>query len=214
MNKLLFFFLLFYTSIQAQITISGVVTGGHSKNFLSFVSIETASGNKYFTDIDGKFSFTENDNPEFFVVSYIGFESEKVFLKDSKSFYLVNLFPKYYDVNQNKSKALKIIKQVIANKNQNNPEKKLASFKFKSYNKLLITANPDSLKGKIDSVFTERYFKKVLVKIDSSEYKFKKIIEKQHLFETEKVSDFQFINRKLKETVIGLKMSGFRQPVY
>jgi hypothetical protein len=51
-------------------------------------------------------------------------------------------------------------------------------------------------------------------KIDSSDYKFKEIISKQHLFQTEKVSQYQFGNEKLKETILGTKMAGFKQPVY
>jgi hypothetical protein len=46
-------------------------------------------------------------------------------------------------------------------------------------------------------------------KIDSSDYKFKEIISKQHLFQ-KKVSQYQFGNEKLKETILGRK----KQPVY
>jgi hypothetical protein len=45
------------------------------------------------------------------------------------------------------------------------------------------------------------------------DYKFKEIISK-HLFQTEKVSQYQFGNEKLKETILGTKMAGFKQPVY
>jgi hypothetical protein len=41
-------------------------------------------------------------------------------------------------------------------------------------------------------------------KIDS-DYKFKEIISKQHLFQTEKVSQYQFGNEKLKETILGTR---------
>ncbi|RZJ63116.1 MAG: carboxypeptidase-like regulatory domain-containing protein, partial [Flavobacterium sp.] len=42
----------------------------------------------------------------------------------------------------------------------------------------------------------------------------KKFVTRQHFFETEKVSEFQFDGTTLKETVIGTKMSGFKEPVY
>jgi hypothetical protein len=71
---------------------------------------------------------------------------------------------------------------------------KAKTFEFKSYNKLIVSANPDSLKGDIDSVFIENRLVKPS-KIDSSAYKFKEIVSKQHLFQTEKVSQYQFTNQ-------------------
>ncbi|MEG1238653.1 MAG: DUF5686 family protein, partial [Flavobacterium sp.] len=45
-------------------------------------------------------------------------------------------------------------------------------------------------------------------------YKFKEIISKQHLFQTEKVSQYQFGENKLKETVLATKIAGFKNPIY
>jgi hypothetical protein len=114
----------------------------------------------------------------------------------------------------NENPANAIITKVIQLKESNNPEKKLHSFQFKSYNKLLVTASPDSISGKIDTLFVDAVTKDKIAKIDSSDYKFKKIIDKQHLFLTEKVSQFQFEKPLLKETIIGTKMAGFKEPIY
>ena len=81
-------------------------------------------------------------------------------------------------------------------------------------NKLLITADPDSVAGKIDTVFVNAITKDKIAKIDSSDYKFRKLIDKQHLFLTEKVSLFQFEKPMLKETILGTKMAGFKEPIY
>jgi hypothetical protein len=43
---------------------------------------------------------------------------------------------------------------VIENKNKTIPNK-AKTFEFKSYNKIIVSANPDSIKGAIDSVFIE-----------------------------------------------------------
>jgi len=40
------------------------------------------------------------------------------------------------------------------------------------------------------------------------------IIDRQHLFLTEKVSRFQFEKPVLKETILGTKMAGFKEPIY
>jgi hypothetical protein len=113
-----------------------------------------------------------------------------------------------------KNPANPIIRKVIRNKPANDPQKKLKSFAFKSYTKLIVTANPDSITGAIDTVSKRKFFGKGYKKVDSTEYKFKKIIARQHLFETEKVSDYQFDGRRMKETVTGIKMSGFSEPIY
>ena len=107
-----------------------------------------------------------------------------------------------------------IIKKAIQNKTQNNPQKKLKSFEFKSYNKLIVTANPDSINGTIDSVFVTNSYETYLKKLDSTDYKFKQLIKKQHLFQTEKVSKYQYDGKRLKETILGTRMAGFKQPVY
>jgi hypothetical protein len=46
-----------------------------------------------------------------------------------------------------------------------------------------------------------------------SDYKFKEII-RSNIYFKQKVSQYQFGNEKLKETILGTKMAGFKQPVY
>ena len=90
----------------------------------------------------------------------------------------------------------------------------MLSFQFKTYTKLVVSANPDSIVGKIDTVFVKVIAKNKTAKIDSSAYKFKKIIDQQHLFLSEKVSQFQFQKPVVKETILGTKMAGFKEPIY
>ena len=106
--------------------------------------------------------------------------------------------------------AVAIIRKAIALKEQNDPQKRITAFEFKCYNSLVITANPDSISAKIDTLITP----KKSIKIDSSNYKFKKMIQNQHLFQTEKVSLYQYKNNHLKETILGSKMAGLKQPIY
>lgn len=107
-----------------------------------------------------------------------------------------------------------IIRKASRNRDANNPEKRLKSFAFKSYTKLIVTADPDSIRGKLDTVTRRKFLGKCYKKIDSTQYKFKQFICRQHFFETEKVSQFQFDGKNRKETIIGTKMSGFREPIY
>ena len=153
-----------------------------------------------------------------FTVSYLGYTPFQQVITPNKTFYVVALQEKSNDLNEvlipKENVALQIIRKAIAAKSANNPQQKNNSFSFKSYNKLLVTANPDSINGKIDSVFVDKTYCRELVKVDSSNYKFKEIISKQHLFQTEKVSLFQYQNTHLKEVILGTKMAGFKQPIY
>lgn len=209
---------LFFTlTIQAQFQISGIVTDSNNKP-LPFATITTLDNSSTITDVDGKFTFKALTKTGNFTVSYIGFQSKIIALAENKKFYSVSLSQKTDDLKEvivsNENPALTIIKKVIANKNNNNPQKRLKSFDYKTYNKLIVTANPDSIDGRIDSSAVYKDLNKKKINIDSSDYKFKEIISKQHLFQTEKVSQYQFGNNKLKETVLGTKIAGFKNPIY
>ena len=213
---LLFFFLTL--SLQAQFQINGIVKEATTNKPLPFATITTNNGINSISDVDGKFSIITEIPFTSFEISYIGFTKTSVILEKNKKYYLIVLVQKIDDLKEVvvpiENPALGIIKKAIENKDNNNPQKKLRSFEFKSYNKLIVTANPDSIDGRIDSVFVQKSTEKQFSKIDSSDYKFKEVIRQQHLFQTEKVSKYQFANSRLKETILGTKMAGLKQPIY
>jgi hypothetical protein len=216
--KLFCFLTLFFTlTIQAQFQINGIVTDSNNKP-LPFATISTSDNNNTITDVDGKFILNATVRPANFSVSYIGFQTKNIVTAENKKYYPVSLVEQTDALKEvivsNENPALTIIKRVIANKNKNNPQKRLNNFEYKAYNKLIVTANPDSIDGRIDSSAAYKDLNKKTINIDSSDYKFKEIVSKQHLFQTEKVSQYQFGNNKLKETVLGTKIAGFKQPVY
>lgn len=217
MNKYLFGFLfLFSAMLNAQTALNGIVKDASTNKSLPFANIELDNGTKIVSDVDGKFHFVSKENFTTFTVSFLGYEKKTIaFNNNYQTVFLSQKTDNLKEVNvSNQNKANDIIKKVIANKDKNNPQKKLNSFQFSTYNKLLVSANPDSISGKIDSVFVTTSLGKMFQKIDSSDYKFKKIIDKQHLFLAEKISRFQFAKPSLKETVIGSKMAGFNEPIY
>jgi hypothetical protein len=212
----LFFF--FTLSLQAQFQVNGIVKDASTKKPLPFASVISNDGTNTVSDVDGKFSLTAQNKITSITVSYIGFENKITITEKNKSFYSIHLSQKTNPLNEvviiNDNPALAIIKKTIQSKKHNNPQERLNSFEFKSYNKLIVTANPDSIHGDIDSVFVTNYDGKYLKKLDSTNYKFKQLIKKQHLFQTEKVSKYQYDGKRLKETILGTRMAGFKQPVY
>ena len=201
-------------SAQAQFQLNGIVKDAATAKVLPFASVITPSGNNTIADVDGKFTISSITPINEFSISYIGYDKKRVLVENGKSFYLVSLQQNTNDLQEviipRENPAVAIIRKTIALKEQNNPQKRVTAFEFKCYNSLVITANPDSISAKIDTLITS----KNSVKADSSNYKFKKMIQKQHLFQTEKVSLYQYKNNHLKETILGSKMAGLKQPIY
>ncbi|MGL5111483.1 MAG: DUF5686 family protein, partial [Flavobacterium sp.] len=218
MKQLSWLLLLFTISGHAQFQWNGLVKDAKTNQPLPFASISSDTGFQTISDVDGKFQLISPNPISDFSVSYLGYTTINQTLFPNKTFYVIGLFEKPNDLNEvliaKENAALQIIRKAIANKAHNDPQQKNKSFAFKSYNKLLVTANPDSINGKIDSLFVDKTYGRVLKKVDSTNYKFKEIISKQHLFQTEKVALFQYKAPHLKETILGTKMSGFKQPIY
>jgi len=213
---LLFFF--FTLTLQAQFRITGIVKESGSNKALPFATIRTNNGINSISDVDGKFEINSSKPISFFNVSYIGYTKIKVDVQKNNSFFNLKLVQKTDNLNEvviaTENAALAIIKKTIALKENNNPQKRLPNFAFKSYNKLIVSANPDSISAKIDSTIVKRTAKGAYYKIDSTNYKFKNTVSKRHLFQTEKVSQFQLNDNKLKETILGTKMAGLKHPLY
>jgi len=206
-------------SVQGQVTITGVVKDSKTKKALPFTTIIPETGNSAITDVDGKFTLEGMRAAGHFTVSYIGYHPQTIQLSKGKKNYTIFLESQMKELEEvvitSEDHALSIIREVIRRRDDNDPLRKMQSFKYKSYDRLIVTANPDSIGGKLDTIYKYEKAGRIFEKIDSANFKFKKLIEKRHLYQTEKVSEFKF-NREqgLKENVIATRMAGFKQPVY
>jgi len=213
-------FLVLPTILVAQHSVSGIIKDKNTNDPLPFATIITDGGIGKITDADGKFNIQSATPILFLKISYIGYSPQKIDLLPSQKFISILLEPSSESLNEvviiaTENPALQIIRNTIANKKKNNIEKALASFKYTAYNKLLVTANPDSIQGTVDSLFVMKNNVKTFLKLDSTNYEFKKEISKQHLYITEKVSEFTFDRGKnKKETVLATRMAGLKNPIY
>ena len=218
-NLLLLVFILPLLAIS-QNKIQGIVIDSKTKQPLPFASIVTNTNFGTLTDIDGEFYIITKNSFHQITVSYVGYKSVTVPISISDKFISIKLEASVENLNEvlitaKENPALQIIRNAINNKPKNNIEKFLNSFKFNTYNKILVTANPDSISGKVDSVFVIKEGEKKFKKLDSSNYKFKKEIDKQHLYISEKISEFQFQKgKKKKEVILASRMAGLKQPIY
>lgn len=217
----LFTFLLLFMclGLRAQSVITGAVTDGKDNSPLPFATIIAPGDKIIVSDVDGKFTIESTSEVSFFTVTYTGYKPERVEVASGKKYYAIKLSPEAKKLDEVVINAVNpanaVIDEAIKRKAYNDPQQKLISFKYKTYERLVVTANPDSINGVLDSIYLYEKAGRRLEKIDSSGFKFKKLVEKQHLYQTEKVSEFKFAEKEgLKETILATRMAGFKQPVY
>ncbi|MES2747219.1 MAG: DUF5686 family protein [Bacteroidota bacterium] len=166
---------------------------------------------------EGKFTIQIVSDNKPLVCSYKGYYDKNYYLTEGVKFLLIKMVTndtlkeqEIYSENQ----VNLLVKKVIDSKHKNQPEKVLKSFQYKNYEQLLVSANPDSITSKIDTIVKKRLFGGKKIKLDSSNYRYKKFIEKQHLYQIEKVNIIQHNEKGTKETVVATRMSGLKQLVY
>ncbi len=220
MKNIFLLILLLPLSAFSQYQINGKVIDSKAKNPLVFANVILNKTNGTLTDIDGAFQINSINPITKITISYVGYTTKTIAVNKSKKYVIIPLKASIENLKEvlitaKENPALQIIRAVINIKKENNIETRLNSFKFNAYNKILVTANPDSIKGKIDSIFKITNGKKSFFKLDSSNYKFRKEIENKHLYISEKISEFQFQKeKKKKEIILASRMAGLQQPVY
>ena len=197
------FYLSAFTTGFGQ-NIQGTVLDADTKEPLAFANF-TFNGNPRLgtsTDIDGKFSFASIQVLSTLTCTYVGYETQTLSIQNTKKIviYLKSSADKLQEVviKPTENPANAIIRKVIANKERNNPEN-IASFKYKSYNKMVYdvktngTTKKDSLNGDLKG----------------------KLLKDSPLFMMESVSERKFIAPDIsEEVVIGTKVSGFQNPSF
>lgn len=219
MRPFLFLLLLLSLNALGQTAITGVVRDSKTNDPLPFATVKPSKGTPIATDVDGKFIIQNTSGASQLTVSYTGYQPQNVSITNNQKHYIIKLTSQTEELSnvviERENPANGIIREAVRRKPQNDPLKKLSSFKYKTYERLTVTANPDSISGKLDSVYVYEKIGRRFEKIDSSFFKFRKLIQKRHLYQTEKVSEFLFNKEQgLKENILATRMAGFKEPVY
>lgn len=199
--------LLFFTTpailLAQTLLVKGIVIDNKTQEPLPFVNIVvTKTFNGTTSDIDGRFqiSFEKGQSIEF---RYVGYQAQTITPETSSSYLIVRLQEQATQlrevvVHAGENPALKIIRRVIENKPNNDPQN-LDSYIYNSYNKLIGSlAAVDMQKAPIkDSVAMRRF------------------MEENHLFVSESYTRKQYVKPNLnKETVLGNRFSGLKDPFF
>ena len=222
MKKLLYTFLslLLFTQSYAQLrTLSGKVTDEATNNPLPFVNITTndkQAGTA--TDIDGNYTLQLPPGSHSINFSFIGYEKKSVPVSSSQTTLNITLKEiseqlQEASVYPGENPAHRIIRKAVENKERNAPES-LPSFTYKTYSKFLATIEQDSTGQPSDSVMTNT-LDTTLVENDSSDFDIIKMMEKQHLFFMETVTERSYLPpSRDNETVLASRTSGFKNPLF
>lgn len=203
--------LLFFIPGFSQVLIKGEVVDGKTLKPLIFVNIiEKDKGNGTVTDIDGKFRFEVKSLPTTLTFSYIGYERKTLVVNEWSENYKIILSSTENELQEviilpGENPADRIIKKLIAKRDTLNP-KKLESFSYTTYNKLVFTSMQDTSKGQVRTSF--------FGVDDSTEIKARAFFNKQHLFINESVTQRKYKAPDLSsELVIASRTSGIKDPI-
>ncbi|TRZ46371.1 DUF5686 family protein [Robertkochia solimangrovi] len=220
MNSIkLLFFLLFTNALFSQQLLTGTISANPDHKPLPFATIIADNGTATITDIEGNFKIEYTTDIHSLTISYIGYQTQTIPVSSDKKI-TIQLYPHTKELSQveitaSKDQADDIIRKAIAFKKQNDPKTALNSYSFKSYRRAVVTANPEDLKGEVDSIFTTREGELSFVSADSTAYSMKKQMERSHLYITETLSNTAF-QKELgqQETIMANRMAGLEEPVY
>ena len=196
-----------FVSVQvyAQQSVKGRVIDGKSREPLAFVNIifnnDQHAG--VTTDIDGRFYYQHSEEIKLISCSYLGYKKLVVNVDtahfDQEGLLIelqaLPLLLEEVQVRAGENPAHRIIRNVISNKNDNNPEK-MRSFRYTSYNKTIYDLVPNDSTG-----------------TDILQQKIDKLLKGGHLLMMESVTERKFLAPDLSEELItGVKVSGFKRP--
>ncbi|MBI1316468.1 hypothetical protein GC167_06365 [bacterium] len=192
------------TSTWAQkTTIQGVVVDAQDQSAVpfAFVMMEGAK-NGVIADLDGKFKLEVQSPQSRLVVSCVGYIKQTVLASEAS---VVRLQRNTEVLNEmlvtpGLNPALRLIRSAEKNRKKNNPLG-LNSFRYQSYNKLLLTFNADSI-PLLDS----------LGQPDSSAIEARKFRDRSHLFLMESITERRYIQgSRDNERVVASRISGLQR---
>ncbi|MFT7352235.1 MAG: hypothetical protein ACI9XR_002009 [Flavobacterium sp.] len=213
--SLIFLFCSFLSATAQQIK-QGQVLDFDTTVPIAFAKV-SYNGVNFETNWEGKFTIKEQKNNLPITVVYKGYYNKTYYLPKKAEYFIIKMV---VDRSQEKEEIYSdflvndYVKKIAENKPTNQPEQVLNSFEYKNYEYLLVSADTDSISSQIDTIIEKRAFKKDRILLDSTNYKFKKLLENNHLYQTEKVNLIQFDGKNTKETIIAARMAGFKKPLY
>lgn len=219
---LILFFFFYKTLIFSQLSLTGIVIDEKNEP-LPFVNIliNKNQTDGVSSDIDGKFTINSTEPIQTLTLSFVGFEKliYPIQKEDFGKKLILQMKSTAFDLQEaiviaGENPAHRIIRKVVKNRDQNNPEK-MESFQCLIYNKMIVELIPN--KSKIKDFQKKHQDSKKKIREKQSE-NFEKMLgntKRSHLFIMESVSERSFLfPEKNKEHVLHNQVSGFQDPSF
>lgn len=209
MNRIYIFLLLLaglYTIVQGQ-QLRGTVKDCKTGEPLAFVNLMSADG-RYgaATDIEGRFVMEDVQFPLQLMCSYVGYRADHRWINSGEEAVHIELCPQVLTLTEViivpwDNPALALMQKVTARRDAHNPAR-LSSYSCDAYGKMIFT---------IDTTLGDE---KAAPLPDSTMRKVRKLLEEQHLFLMETVSEREYRKGRLEEKVTGSRISGLKDPLF
>lgn len=199
--------LLFQGPLSAQGPLKGVVRDCRTGEPLAFVNLQSADGRHgTSTDIEGRFVLKDVSYPIQLNFTYVGYEAKNTWINGPEKRFEVEMCPMVLSLSEViivpwDNPALHLMRQVVKNRDKHNPDN-LDSYTCDAYGKMIFTI--DTTQGQETEVELP----------DSTMKKIRKLLDQQHLFIMETVSEREYRKGRLKERVKGSRISGLKDPLF
>ncbi len=184
--------------------LQGRISDSITREPLPFVNILINNGPKGgMTDIDGRFSFSETTPFRTLKMSHVGYRPVQIEVKGTHM--QIGMSPVLMELSEvmvvaGENPALRIIRNAVANRKKNNPAR-IPFYTFTSYDKMIFTANADSVSDRVDATGMDMN-------------KLRETLEQQHLFMMESVSEHSYTAPdKSYDKIIATRVSGLKDPL-
>lgn len=179
---------------------------------LPFVSIAANGGETgTTTNLEGRFRLRHSKPITSLRFSYVGYAPQVVY-PDSSQRFNIRLQPAAAQLQEvivrgtGENPAHRVIRLARQNRERNSP-KSLQAYSYRTYNKFILTAS--------DAQQLDLSDNPELSPKDSAYLKMRKLLNKQHLFLMESVTDYAYLQPDYtKETILATRVSGLQQPSF
>ncbi|WP_162054103.1 DUF5686 and carboxypeptidase-like regulatory domain-containing protein [Pontibacter pamirensis] len=199
-------------SYAQVLEVQGVVRDAQTREALPFVSIAANGGETgTTTNLDGEYRLRHNRPITQLRFSYVGYAPQVIYPDSSKRIDVflqpsVAQLQEVVVLGSGENPAHRIIRLAHQNRDRHRPEN-LRAYTYRTYNKFVLTAT-DTRELDMSNTL-------LLSPQDSAYLRMRNLLDQQHLFLLESVTDYAFLQPNFtKETILATRISGLQQPSF